>query len=40
MKMGHPEKQMILDDDEDKYDDFIDVDYAGVMQSSRESRPV
>ena len=23
MKMGHPEKDMISDDDEDKYDDVI-----------------
>ena len=40
--MEHPEEEMILDYDEDKYDDVIneeEVDCAGVRRSSRESRP-
>ena len=29
MKMDHPEEDMILYDDQDKYDDFIDEGGAG-----------
>ena len=41
--MDHPEEEMILDDDEDKYDDIIDeeeVDCSGVRKLIRESRPL
>ena len=43
MKMDHPEEEIILDDDEDKYDDVIDeqeVDCAVVRQSRKQCRPV
>ena len=36
--MEYPEEEMILDDDEDKYDDVIneeEFDCAGVQRSSR-----
>ena len=35
MKMGHPEEDMVLYDDEEKYDDFSNegkVDCSGVRQ--------
>ena len=41
--MDHPEEEIILDDDEDKYDDVIDeqeVDCAVVRQSRKQCRPV
>ena len=43
MKMDHPEEDIILDDDEDKYDDVIyeeEVDCEGVRKSRRQCRPV
>ena len=43
MKMEHPEQEIILDDDEDKYDDVIngqEVDCAEVLQQIRESIPL
>ena len=41
--MEHPEEELILYDDEDKYEYVIDeevVDFEGVRKSSRGSRPV
>ena len=43
MNMEHLEEDMVLDDDDEKYDDVIDeeeVDCKGVRQSSRDIRPV
>ena len=41
MNKEHPEEEIILDDDEDKDDDFIndyEVDCVGYWQPSRQSR--
>ena len=41
MNMEHPEEEIILDDDEEKYDDVIneyEVDCVGFRQTSRQSR--
>ena len=43
MKMYHPEEYIILDDDEDKYDDAFNeegVCFTVVWRSSRDSKPV
>ena len=43
MKIDYPEEEIILDDDEEKYDDVIDkeeVYCAGFLRSTKESRPV
>ena len=43
MKMGHPQEEMILYNNEEKDDDFIngkEFDFAVLKRSSREVRPV
>ena len=43
MKMGHPQEEIILDEDKGKYDDIIDeqeVDSVRVQLSIRQRTPV
>ena len=43
MKMEHPEEEIILDDDKEKYYDVIneeEVGFEGFRRSRRDSRPV